>query len=407
MLRPILFLLALTAALAACGSDPSRPSDPEGEFVASIDPEGSVVLKRVVGPDQVPLDLVAIGAVRIDRQAQTVSLDVAVRNAGDRPLAAPVIVQLGQFEPDEVFPANADWGPLDGGDRIGLDPLFPWGFQYDPEFGDDGQLAPGETSDGRTWTFSDPGLGPFSFAARAVTGPDPDTAVIGGQVFVDDNRNGAFDDFELPYGTGAVSARGPDGETQVAPVGANGRYRLPVSRPGLYSLVYDDFTDGPWCTSTPNPLQVLVTPGPDGEATSFEGADFGWVAQCGPEPPIANLVFTERPLEEFEGDPYTLIGLGAEGNVLTAKVGFSGCDGGHPVRLIVSRHVMESMPPQTHAILQHDSRGELCAAWFEEERRWDLSRILEEIGAESLILRVQGPDGGEHRVEVGDDKRDG
>jgi len=408
MVRAIL-LCTLAAAVAACGSDPSQPSTPDGEFLGRVDPDGGVALKRVVGPDRVPLDLVATGPVQIDPDEETVSLPVALRNAGDESVGAPVILQLGQFDPDSVWPVNADWGPLTGGDRPTLDPSFPWGFLYGPEFGEDGTLEPGETSQARTWTFSDPGLGAFSFAARAVTGPDPDAPAIRGRVFVDHNRNGAFDDFELPYGTGAVSTRSQDGEVLLAPVGSDGRYRFPVSRPGLYELVYDDFTDGPWCTTTPNPLQVLIQPGPDGGPTSFDDADFGWVANCGPLPPEPqpDLLFTDRPLGEFEGDPYTLLGLEAEDNVLTVRVGFSGCSGGHPFRLVISRDIMESLPPQTHAILQHDARGELCEAWFEEDRSWDLTRILAGIDATSLVIRLKDFQGEEHRVEVGGDKRDG
>jgi len=396
---PYLFILFLVA----CGSDPSGPSIGDRQFRGTIDPSlQSVLLQKLVGSNQLAVELIAEGDVRVDPQTQQVAIDVALRNAGGESLMAPVLIRLGEFQPDDVIPFNSDWPRLDALKASELD--YPWGYFYADEFGSDQLLEPGETSASREWIFFDPGLASFSFAARAELAGAPGDPAITGLVFIDENFNGVFDDVEMPHGRGAVYTAASDGTQLIAPVGSDGRYRFPISRSGLYELYYDDFTDGPWCTSTPNPLVIVVAPGPDGVPQSYEHADFGWSARCGPT--VNRVVFTDRPLSEFQGDRYTLLEATAEGAELVLRVGLSACHGGHPITLVISTGIMESLPPQTFAVLVHDNLGDVCRSWLEEERRFDLARLVAHVGG-PIYIRLLDYDGVEHKVLVGRDKQDG
>jgi hypothetical protein len=396
---PYLFILSLLA----CESDPSRTSIGDQQFRGTIDPSvASVALHKLVGSNQLAVELIASGEVRIDPQTQRVAIDVGLRNAGAESLMAPILIRLGEFQPAGVIPFNSDWPRLDALKASELE--YPWGYFYADEFSSDQLLEPGETSALREWVFFDPDLASFSFAARAELAGAPGDPAITGIVFFDENFNGRFDDFEMPHGRGAVYTAASDGTQLIAPVGSDGRYRFPISRSGLYELYYDDFTDGPWCISTPNPLVVVVAPGPEGEPQSYENADFGWSPRCGPT--LNSVIYTDRPLSEFAGDRYSLLEATADGNELVVRVGLSACHGDHPITLVVSTSILKTLPPQTFAVLMHDNLGDVCRSWREEERRYDLSRFVRHVGG-PIYIRLLDYEGMEHSVLVGREKQDG
>ena len=110
-----LLLLGLTIIPNGC-SESTRPfnavRDGGALFEGNYDPGSETfVLDRVQisipGQDPVPLELVASN-LRTDSRQQTVSLDVAVRNAGGKPLYPPGTVWLSSFRPAGVTMRNAD-----------------------------------------------------------------------------------------------------------------------------------------------------------------------------------------------------------------------------------------------------------------------------------------------------------
>ena len=69
---------------------------------------------------------------------------------------------------------------------------------------------------------------------------------------------------------------------QLANVDEVGAFRFMVDDVGLYRLRLESLVDCPVCYTTPNPLEVLLTPGPDGRPESFGQAVFGgYCGECG------------------------------------------------------------------------------------------------------------------------------
>jgi hypothetical protein len=381
----------LALALVAC-SDSTAPSDQDpadgaAVFDATIDPTGSTFVLQSIDdpvPGHRPIYIDLIGSnVEIDPSQQTVSIDVSIRNRGREWLYAPATIWLNHFVPPEVSPLNADY-VRDGTDPSNSDDLLgSYGFDYAELLGEDGALEPNETSQARTWTFHDPGLISFSFAAQAEFGIEPDRPVISGMLFTDVNRNGIRDPDEGPYHAGGVSVRFPDGSTVGASPDARGSYRVRVTQPGLYRVTFVSMLACPacYCETTPNPLEVFLTPGPKGEPSSFEHADFGiYPGPCFDPPPpgpLGSVMLTDLPAGEIDQDPYDFLGANLEGEIFNIRVGYGGCAADHPFTLYAARGFMESMPVQTWTLLSHDDRDEPCEVYFLRTRSFDLGPIQE------------------------------
>jgi hypothetical protein len=394
--------LALATAVGATGcADTTTPSatTPDGaaEFDAQIDPSGSsFVLKRLettlAGRALVRVDLIGSN-VRTDASNETVSIDVAVRNAGDEALHAPATVWLHRFVPPTVRPTNADVvrGGDGSGDSTRIAPVA-WGFDYSELLGEDAVLEPDETSAHKTWEFSDPGLLSFAFGAQARFGMQPDRPQISGTVFEDENRNGRRDRGEGPF-NGVLTLTTPDNQAFSTRTDDQGRYRFAIEVEGLYGLRYvsvlhppppwppDDQEPWPrpavrWCVTSPNPLEVLILAAADGEPMGFTHADFGVVyGSCDGAPPIPLLLMTDRQPDDIAQDPYDLLDAKLAGDILNLRVGISGCSPDHPFDLYAGRGFMESNPVQTWALLAHDDRDEPCDAYFERTLQFDLSAL--------------------------------
>lgn len=379
-------LLAVAILLVSC-NDSTSPEGPDAaRFQGSIDPASpSFVLQRVVvqGPDGGRHAVELVGRnLQVDAGLEQVSIDVALRNAsGTTPLQAPAQVWVGCFAPGSVRLRNFELGRRGAG-------CLSHGFRYDETLGDDGILLPGETSLAKRWTFAVPGLVSFSFTA-AVDFAAADTGVITGHVFEDGNRNGIREDFEPPYPGAAVAVRTPDGTSLRVVPDDEGLFSVPAELPGLYSLrfveAYLSSCQPPpcWCVTTRDPLDIVLLPGPGGRPRSYHGADIGVVGQpCWV--PIQPVLLVDRVLEVEPQDPYALLAAHLAGDVLTLRVGLSGCSPAHPLTLYAGRSFGESIPVTTALVLAHDDRDEPCDAWFERSLYFDLDPIRQE------HLRVYG-----------------
>jgi hypothetical protein len=294
-----------------------------------------------------------------------------------------------------VWPLNADFARDKAKQLDADDPLGSYGFDYSDLIGEGGVLEPGENSQAKTWIFHDPGLASFSFSAEAEFGMEVNRAVISGMLFSDQNRNGIRDADEGPFLAGGVTVQYPDGTLVHAGPDESGFYRVRVTESGLHRVTFASALACPACIceSTPNPLEVLLTPGPDGEPRSFEHADFGiYPGPCvDPPPPYSSppVMLTDLPPDEIDQSPYQLIWAELEGELFSIRVGYSGCTRDHPFTLYAARGFMESLPVQTWMILAHDDRGEACRAYFERTLFFDLSPIqeahVEDYGAPGII----------------------
>jgi len=416
-------LLALVSAGCSENTEPGfTTADQGGALIAGdLDPgQGTFVLQQIdqTVPDRAPIRVELVGSnLRVDAVAEVVSLDVAVRNAGEQPLYAPAMIWLYAVRPDGVTVLNADVVPGLPDTSGTLPPPPPpaqYGFDYTQLLGGDPVLSPGEMSDGRTWRFHVPGLTGFAFGARAEFGLVPNLPVIAGRCFLDGNLDGLFQPEELPIPHGLIAATGPDGFAMSVKPDHEGRFALPVQEAGLYTLQYwpfsrspadsadkreDDGDDGdaedreaPVFT-TPNPLTVLLTPGPDGRPSGFLDANFG-VFVAAEEETLPPVLHTTAPFDSLPGDPYTLGETGVTGILMNLSVGFSGCQAEHPLALWWQQGPEASPVPVAHLILTHDGLGEMCDAYFTRELKFDLRPIRAALGGTLPIpLVLHAPDG--------------
>jgi len=398
LVLPLLFLTAVSLFGCDGGPSSSTPSDDDVmlDYGGSFDGQ-EIVLERFVndtphGP--MAVELVAVDVV-VDEENGFVDLSVALRNDSDQRIAGPARVYVGDFIPADARVTNSDNQLVDPpiGEEIPPVGPYPSWYDYDATFGDDGVLGPRETSQPRLWRVAVEGAGSFSFGAALTFSLNPDRAFVSGWVFVDENANGSFDDNEMPFGIGQMVLFGDDGRVASGRVLENGAWRLPVKEAGLYRVQWfqppelhtTDFAL--LCTTTPNPREVLIVAGADGSLRSLSDVNFGVVnGPCPPAPGHDAVRLTHAPADSIPTDDFALITArtiaspGTPDGVTTwfveVTVGFSGCSPEHPIWAFAGADFMDTNPPSTWLRLQHDDRGELCEAWFEETRVFDLTPLV-------------------------------
>ncbi len=371
----VLFVAALTFFGLGCSDNDGpggNPGDGSRDFLGSIDPGANTFVLQSLDSttvDGVRIQVDLLGAnLEVDPESSVVALDVRVRNSGNVPLYAPGEIDIELHEPC-VVPENADRSDCLPCARIC--PCCTYAFDYSALLGEDALLSPNETSAPKRWRFHDPGLNAFSFAAKARFGLGPDRPRIEGTVFADKNANGHFDAGEMGFGGGHIEVNGPMINSVTVQVPEDGHFVIPVTDPGLYSLLaVPPPTFAPVHPTTPNPLQVLVPPG-----ESYLHADFGFANDELPvlPPPVG---FWEGPPDSLPHDPYGLKEVHLEGNVLVIRVGFSGCSADQPFQLFMLDGFIETNPVGANVVLAHDSRGEMCEAYWERTLYYDLTPIL-------------------------------
>jgi len=404
----------LVLFLSAC-SDSTELAENIGDRAATagegtINPNaGTFILKIFDSPPPgggpaVPVQLVGSNLV-VAPGSGVVSIDVALGNLHSEPLFAPAVIWLSELVPPHVEVLNPDLVRNPGGpDPDYLNGEVQHGFDYTEFFGEDGVLGPGETSEPKTWSFLVGDGISFSFAARAEFSMVPDLPRIAGFCWFDENHDGVPEPHENPLEFGYVNVRFPNGDQTGVWVGPGGHYSLPVEDAGLYQLHFDPMIDTfvPIGFSTPNPLEVLLTPGPDGRPNSFLHANFGIFTQL---PGMHVIQFTNESPDSLQVGSYQLIDVCIEPPMfLKAHVGFSGCSPEESFSLFMTGGFMESSPPQANIVLRKDWESDCDAVW-NEEIRFDLGplahRYLESYGPGSLILNLHDAAGDVHLLEVG------
>lgn len=405
--RPLMiFLLMLGLISFAACSDSTTPETPDGvlgnaHLEGNLDPEaGTFVLKTIdlTNPEGPPVRVQLIGSEMVTNpDLESVELMVSLRNLHNAPLYAPAMITLKEFQPEGVMVLNADfmlpiYGP--GGNPIGGD---VYGFDYSDLLGEDGELEPGETSEGKLWRFYSPQLGSFAFGAEGEFGLAPNLARLGGICFNDDNQNGLMDADESPLPLGAVSIETPGGDHLEAWVQESGRWSVHVFEPGLYTVHFDPLVDtfAPVAFSTPNPLQVILTSNPDGTLQGFLDANFGMYTDLEPGYPL--IQFSDEPADSLHFELWDLQGAHiVDGHFLQMEVGFSGCQPDHPFSLYMTGGFMESNPVQVNLVPVHDL-AEDCDAYFTDTKVFNLwplrEQFLDYYGPGVLLLNIVEFDG--------------
>lgn len=429
LVLPVLLLTA--AGLFGCDGGPSSSTPPVDDvtldYGGSFDGE-EIVLERFVsttpyGP--LAIELVALD-VSVDPENDFVDLSVALRNDSNQSIAGPARVFVGDFVPADARVTNSDNQlvdpPID--EEVRPNGPYPDYFDYDATFGEDGILGPGETSQPRQWRVEVEGAGSFSFGAALVFSLDPERAYLSGWVFFDENLNGSYDDNEMPFGLGQVVLMGEAGRIASTRVLENGAWRIPVDDAGLFSVHWfppPTLTAAPFaplCPTTPNPREVVIVRGNDGRLRSLGDVNFGVVnGPCPPQPNDDVVRLTDESPDSIQTDDFALIDArviaspGAPNGETTwfveVTVGFSGCGPEHPFAAYAGDDFMDTNPPSTWLRLQHDDRDELCEAWFEETRVFDLTPLVrnyqriygDDVGP-NFTMELSGPRGQSFQLSV-------
>lgn len=358
-------------------------------------PDGGSILLRLEGSD-----LVA------DPGTGTVSLSVRVVNLSAETVRPPLVVWVSALQPAGVVPLNADFAyPGELADpAIAVTDTAGWGFDYTELLA--GQpLPPGEGTPARTWLFADPDLAPFSFGARIETGAFAGQARLGGRLFFDLDRDGIPSPLEPPYLAGGVQVTAPDGTVSWSSPGPDGWWEAPVAAAGLHEVLFVSMEMSPLPVplTTPNPRQVVVTAGEDGQPRSWREGHFGIARDAPPPPPGDAIGFTDLRPELLHRAEWTLLDVAAAGPRLDLSVGYSGCGPGHDFSLWMSGGFLESMPPRAHLTLVHETM-ESCLAYFTQRVGFDLmplyARYAESYGEGPLVLVLHGPGGFTREIEL-------
>lgn len=405
--RPCLWpILILLAVIAGC-SDSTDPGEilADGGSSGTVDPDaGSAVFKTInvilATGEWARIELLG-GNMVLDPDGRHIDLTVSVRNAGRFPLRAPLLIWLENFEPYSVTVANADTTQPPAGSML---PVMPWayGFVYDDEFGEEGILEPGETSDARLWRFHTEAQESFGFGMRAEPDPWPLWPVISGRCFWDLDRDGHPSRDEPPLFPGVVHVAAPDGSRTMIRVDERGGYIYELRAPGLYRVAYEpgfetfvalEFT-------TPNPRHVVITADDTGALRGFHEAHFGANTLLPLRDPV--IRFTDTPIDSLHMVDYRLLEVGIDDlNHIACTVGYSGCEPGHRFSLWMTGGFMESLPVQVNVVLVHET-DEVCDAAFQEEIGFDLGPLRYEFmsmyGDDELLLNVIDFHGEVHRI---------
>ena len=263
-----LALTAMLGGLASCNQPQApAPAEPGGSFAGSYHPSAGT-MEFALDPSGPAGDGLRLEAVELhyDLENHAVSARVRLRNAGALPVPGPDGILVLDFAPQDVRPLNT-LSPCDG-----LLPCPPFVFDHRGSYGEDGVLAPGESSEPREWRLQNPSGESFAFRARPVTSFTGGNGVIAGAVFADENGDGRRDPFEA--GIAGATIQLLHGETAAQTQSdASGAYRFTVLEEGLYQVMR---TADPGCQpTTASQRQIWIVRRPDGTLSGFDHADFG------------------------------------------------------------------------------------------------------------------------------------
>lgn len=379
-----LSLLVALLLITGCSSDPVEPGpgnvDPEAWFDGSFDGDGLVLQRtEVFGPGGIliEVELVAKG-LSFDAALNQLKVAVAIRNSSRIDLHAPASVGLSDFNPASVVPLNANNHSVD---------LGRWWYDYSRTLGDDRILSAGEESAPVEWILQLARPGSFSFAAIARFAAEANRPVLGGRVFLDLDRDG-IPGREEPSAFGTVEVTFPNARRMMVRPDEEGLWYVRVDTPGIHVarwIAPPTMGITPVCLTTPNPLQVLLTPGPSELPRGFTEAHFG----VDPEPCLQwrmmPIWLSDVPVDSLESDPWVLVDLAQTGpddpgpERLEITVGFGGCSANHPLAFAFEHPGDAAIPHSTMvATIVHDDLGELCEAWFHTTRGVDLAVLRQQ-----------------------------
>jgi hypothetical protein len=258
-------MLAAIAILASSCDDSQSPAT-IGTNAFDARWRGGVLEFALEGAGNSPSALALVAQTfEFDGASEILRAEVALHNYGSVATPGPGSVTVYGFVPADVTPLDA----MCTGNECAFD--------HRGTYGDDGVLAPGETSTPVVWRLHVPGGQSFGFRARLGRGAAGPGA-IAGVVFDDRDRDGNRDAGEAGVAAVQVQLRsGANTETQRTD--ATGGYAFQAASAGLYAI---DLAPGQaHSATTALPLQVAIVQLADSTLSSFTAGDIGLAATNG------------------------------------------------------------------------------------------------------------------------------
>lgn len=255
-------VIILLAAGCATDEDSLHPASRGLGTTVALD--GRAFRIAVLAPSEGG-DLILEGAdLTFDRTSGEVSFGAALVNSTERTIFAPLSLVIRDLRPQGIRALNTDGHAEDGS------PLYDFSW----EVGEDGALAPGESSLGVRMTFADPEGVAFDLGTVLESGLGPPHGAIGGVVFLDQNPDARRDRGEsgIPGIPVTLLGAGDANAKKMAETRTDraGRYRFLNLLPGLYAV---RMSAPALATVTPNPIHVPLVPAENGQVSSFLAAD--------------------------------------------------------------------------------------------------------------------------------------
>ena len=102
------------------------------------------------------------------------------------------------------------------------------------------------------------------------------------------------------------------------------------------------------------------------------------------------ILIDDSKFNSTENDVVNLLEFTLEGYCLKVNLGVSGCDANHIIDMVYDGSILESFPPQVIFDF-YDNNPQQCEAYFEIERKYDLSSLLNS-STDEIVVRFRDND---------------
>jgi hypothetical protein len=104
-------------------------------------------------------------------------------------------------------------------------------------------------------------------------------------------------------------------------------------------------------------------------------------------PDCTPVIISIENYQDLDPNQVFVSEVSLKGDCLTVNLGISGCDSDHVITMISSGAIAKSLPPQITFDFQ-DNNPQMCEAFFNIERQFDLSPIRQLI-EDDIIIRFR------------------
>ncbi len=255
-------MMGMVSLFSACDQSTTLPQATENKI--DVESSGEVLVASMA----VSGGILEVRANHLiwDPDLEVLSIDIFLVNHSDTPIDAPLYLVFRNIHPSDIEFTNPD-GETNNGKPFK---------EFAEEFGEDGVLAPNETSDADNFVFNLYDNRSFSVECGLDYGI-VSLGTISGIVFRDDNQNAVLDEGEVGLGNLELSlSYVQDGGVEydaTTRTGPNGTYSFGNLTAGVYTVRL--FVPPNAVATTGNPQVITLLELEDGTVEDYDNADFG------------------------------------------------------------------------------------------------------------------------------------